>query len=125
LAAFAQIKFCKVDGGRICWIYPGNRLMPLPNVDRTFLLNRANLYFLPDDEELARPAPSPLPPHPRASNSSQPSSSHDYLDLHATLQPIQVEQASLRAYVEIEHASLRGFAQERHDELRGMIASQN
>ena len=28
LAAFEQIKFCKVDGGRICWIYHRNRLMP-------------------------------------------------------------------------------------------------
>jgi len=30
--------------------------MPLINGDRTSLLNRANLYFLPSDEELARPA---------------------------------------------------------------------
>jgi len=43
LAAFEQIKFCKVDGWCICWIYPDNRLMPLPNVDRTSLLNQANI----------------------------------------------------------------------------------
>ena len=31
--------------------------MPLLNVNHTSLLNRANLYFLPGDEELVRPAP--------------------------------------------------------------------
>jgi len=45
LAGFEQTKLCRVDGGRICWIYPGNWLMPLPNVERTSLLNRVNLYF--------------------------------------------------------------------------------
>ena len=51
LVAFEQIKFCKVDGRRICWIYRGNRLTPLPNVDCTCLLNLANLYFFSGDEE--------------------------------------------------------------------------
>ena len=32
-AAFEQMKFCSVDGVRSHWIYPRNRLMPLPNVD--------------------------------------------------------------------------------------------
>jgi len=27
------MNFCKVDGGRLCWIYPGDQLLPLPNVD--------------------------------------------------------------------------------------------
>ena len=65
LTALKQMKFCTVDRGRICWIYPKNWLMPLPNVDRTFLLNEDNIYFLPGDKELARPTP---PPHPRASS---------------------------------------------------------
>jgi len=80
--------------------------MPLPNVDCTSLLNRANLYFLPKDEELARPVPPPPPPDTRASSSSQSSSSHDYADSYATLRSIQEEQASLRAYVETEHVTL-------------------
>jgi len=99
--------------------------MPLPDVDRTSLLNQTNLYFLPGDEELARPTPLPLPTDPRASSSSQPSSSHDYPDLLANLQSIKVEQASLWVYIETEHASLWGYVQEHHDELHGMIASQN
>jgi len=45
LAAFEQMKFCKVDGGRICWIYPGNWLMPLPNIDRTSLEPGQSLLF--------------------------------------------------------------------------------
>jgi len=44
--------------------------MPLANVDRTTLLNQANLYFSPADEELARPAPPPPPTHPKASGYS-------------------------------------------------------
>ena len=88
LAAFEQIKFCKVDGGRICWIYPGNRLISLSNVDRTSLLNRVNLYFLLGYDELVRPAQPPPPTHPRVSSSSQPSSSHDYLDLDTILPSI-------------------------------------
>jgi len=30
LVTFEQMKFCKVDGGRICLIYPRNLLMPPP-----------------------------------------------------------------------------------------------
>jgi len=50
LAAFEQMKFFTVDGGRTCWIYPGNRLLHLPNVDRTTLLNPDNLSFMVGDE---------------------------------------------------------------------------
>ena len=39
LATFKQMEFCIVDAGHICWIYPGNRLMPRPNINHTFLLN--------------------------------------------------------------------------------------
>jgi len=47
-----QIKFYKVEVGRISWIYPGSCLMPLPNVELTALFNRASLYYLPSDEGL-------------------------------------------------------------------------
>jgi len=63
LVAFKQMKFCTVKGSRTCWIYPGNMLIPPPNVDRTTLLNLDNLSFIPGDEELVHPAPPP-PPHP-------------------------------------------------------------
>jgi len=49
LAASEQMKFCKVDGGCICWICPGNQLIPLPNVDRISPLNWANLYSISGD----------------------------------------------------------------------------
>jgi len=32
-AAFEIMSFCKAEAGRLCWIYPGDRLLPLPNVD--------------------------------------------------------------------------------------------
>jgi len=99
--------------------------MPLPNVARTMLLNRANLYFLPDDKELARPTPTPPPTYLRASSSSQPSSSLNFTGLHTTLQSIQEEKAPLQAYIQVEDTALHDFIQERHDELRRMIASQN
>jgi len=88
LAAVEQMKFCKVNGRRICWIYPGNRLMPLPHADCISLVNRANLYLLPGDEELARPTPRP---YPRASSSSKASSSLDFSNMDATLRSIQEE----------------------------------
>jgi len=47
LATFKQMKFCTMEGGRMCWIYPGNRFIPLPNVDRITLLNPNNLSFVP------------------------------------------------------------------------------
>ena len=43
LAAFVM------EGGRICWIYHGNRLMPHPNVDHTTLLNPYILSFMLSD----------------------------------------------------------------------------
>ena len=52
--------------------------MPLPDVERATLLNRANLYYLSGDEELVQLVP-PLPlPQLRASSSSQQPSSSDY-----------------------------------------------
>ena len=94
-AAFEQMKFYKLDSRHIYWIYHGNRLMPSPNVDHTSLINRAHFFFLPGDEELARPSVHPSPLHPRFFSSSQPSSSNDYNNLHATLRPIQENQASI------------------------------
>jgi len=63
-ATFEIMNFCKVEAGRLCWIYPGNRLLPLPNVDRTTLLHRANLYWAPGDDEVVRPEPHNPAPHP-------------------------------------------------------------
>ena len=48
-AAFEIMNICKVEAGRLCWIYLGDRLLLLPNVDRTTLLHRGNLYWVPDD----------------------------------------------------------------------------
>ena len=62
-AAFGQIKFCTMEAGYMCWIYPGNRLMPLPIVYRNTLLSLDNLSFPPGDEELVHLA-TPLPPPP-------------------------------------------------------------
>jgi len=124
-AAFELMGFSWVRAGRLCWIYPGCQLMPLPNIECTTLHHYHNLSYLPSDEELAHPAP-PLPPPSfvEASSSSQPSYPN-HPDLEATIRSIQEEQASLRAYVASEHVALREFVQERHDELQGMIAVQN
>jgi len=51
-AGFKIMNFCKVEAGRLCWIYPGDWLLPLPNVDHTTLLHRGNLYWVPDDDEV-------------------------------------------------------------------------
>ena len=103
---FELMGFCRVEAGRLCWIYPGGRLMPLPNIERTNLRHHNNLSYLPNDEELVPPAP-PVPPPSFAgpSSSSQPSY-HDYPNIEATLRSIQEEQASLRAYVAFEHTTL-------------------
>ena len=45
LVAFEYMKFYMVEAGSVCWIYLGNRLMPLPSVDRTTLLNRTGPIF--------------------------------------------------------------------------------
>ena len=43
--------------------------MPLPNADRTTLLNPDDLPFMPGDEELAHPAPLPIPQPPLGASS--------------------------------------------------------
>ena len=60
--AFEIMNFCKVEAGRLYWIYPRDRLLLLPNVDRTTLLHWANLYWVPGDAEAVQFAP-PLPPY--------------------------------------------------------------
>ena len=76
LVAFKQMQFCKVKGGRTCWIYHRNRLMPLSNVDRTTLFNPDNFSFMLGDEELVHSATTPpSQPHLSTSSSSEPSSS--------------------------------------------------
>ena len=97
----------------MCWIYTGNRFMPLSNVDRATLLNPDNLSLMPGDEKLVSLTP-PAPPQPflSASNSSQPSSTQNYIDIHATFLSTQEEQHSSHVYVQTEHANLRDFVQE-------------
>jgi len=51
-AAFEIMNFCKVEASCLCWIYPGDRLLLLPNVDRTTLLHLANLYWVPGDDKV-------------------------------------------------------------------------
>jgi len=60
-AAFEQVNFCKVEDGRLCWIYPGDQLMLLCNVECTTLLHRANLHWVPSYAEVVHLAPL-LPP---------------------------------------------------------------
>jgi len=64
--------------------------MPLPNIERTTLLNPDKVSFMPGDEELVHPIHQPLPPpHLGTSSSSQPSSFQDYTDIHATPSPFK------------------------------------
>jgi len=51
-AAFEIMNFYKVEAARLCWIYHGDRLLPLPNVDQTTLLHRCNIYWVPNDEKV-------------------------------------------------------------------------
>ena len=73
-AAFALMKFCNVEFGRFCGIYPGDRLLPLLNVDQTTLLHWSNLRWVPNDAKVIQPAylPPPLTSYTRLSSSSQP-----------------------------------------------------
>jgi len=48
-AAFELMNFCKVEAGRLCWIYPDDRLLLFSNIDRTTLLHQANLYWIPGE----------------------------------------------------------------------------
>ena len=54
--AFEIMNFCKVDAGRLCLIYPRDRLLLLHNIDRTTLLHWANLYWVPCDAEVVQAA---------------------------------------------------------------------
>jgi len=89
-------------------------------------LHQANLYWVPNDDEVVQPAPHHPTPHSSQaglSSSSQPPPP-DYIDLQDTFRSIQEEQVSLRAFVASENATLQGFVQERHDEFCGMLATQ-
>jgi len=88
-AAYKIMNSCKVEARRLCWIYHGDRLLPLPNVDRTTLLHRANFYWIPGDDEVVQPVPHHPTPHSsqvRPSSSSQPPPA-DYNDSKAPLDP--------------------------------------
>jgi len=41
---FEIMNFCKVEAAYLCWIYLGDRLFLLSNVDRTTLFHRGNLH---------------------------------------------------------------------------------
>jgi len=74
-AAFEIMNFCKFEVEGLCWIYHHDRLLPVPNVDRTTLLHRSNLYWVPDDEEVVRPVsyhPTPHSSQAEPNSSSQP-----------------------------------------------------
>jgi len=51
-AAFEIINFCKVEAGCFCWSYPEDRLLPLPNVNQTTLLDWTNIYWVPSDAKV-------------------------------------------------------------------------
>jgi len=51
-ATFELMNFCKVGAGRLYWIYSGDRLLPLPNINQTTLLHQGNLYWIPSDAEV-------------------------------------------------------------------------
>ena len=70
-AAFEIMNFCKFEAGHLCWIYPRDWLLPLPNVDRTTLLCQGNLYRVPGDDEVVQPVPYQLAPY---SSQASPSS---------------------------------------------------
>jgi len=96
-ATFKIMNSCKIEARHLWWIYPGDRFLPLPNVDQTTLPHRINLYWVPGDEELVRPIPHHPTPY---SNQAGPSSSsrpppRNYIDLQDTLKSIQEEQVSL------------------------------
>ena len=126
LTAFEIMNFCKVEAGRLCWIYPRDWRLPLPNVDRTTLLHRGNLYWVLGDDEVVRPVPHQPAPHSSQVGSS--SSSHppppNCSDIQDTLRFIQEEQVSLREFVASKSVALWDFALERYDELRGLLAFQ-
>ena len=46
-AVFQIMNFCKVEAGRLCWIYLADRLLLLANVNRTTLL-----HWVPGDDEV-------------------------------------------------------------------------
>jgi len=82
-AAFEIMNLCKDEAGRLCWIYPRDRLLPLPNVDCATLLHQGNLYSVPSDGEVVQPIPQQPVPHSSQtgpSSSSQPPSP-DYSDI--------------------------------------------
>ena len=56
------MKFYNVETSKLCWIYLRKCLVPLNNVEMTTLLHRANLSWLPCDDEALHPAPLPPPP---------------------------------------------------------------
>jgi len=96
-AAFEIINFCKFEASRLCWICLEDQPLLLPNVDRTTVLHRGNLYWVPGDEEVVRPAPHYPAPHSSQvgpSSSSQPPHP-DYSNIQDTLRSIQEEQVSL------------------------------
>ena len=82
-AAFEIMNFSKAEAGRLCWIYPEDRLVPVFNVDQTTLLHWANLCWVPSDDKVVQPTPhhpAPYSSQARPNSSSQPPPP-DYTDL--------------------------------------------
>jgi len=46
------MNFCNAEAIHLCWIYHGDQLLPLPNVDQTTLRHGCNLYSVSSDEEV-------------------------------------------------------------------------
>jgi len=59
-ATFQIMNFCKVEAGHLRWIYLREQLLPLPNVDRTTLYHRGNLYWVPNYDEVPTNLPLTL-----------------------------------------------------------------
>jgi len=115
--AFEQMKSHKVKVGRLSWIYPRSRLLPLGSPYFTRITFHGYLVMLLlSFLQLLNPSVLSMMAlvHPPSlllwlwGSSSHPE-----------------EQASLRTYVETEHAAICDFIQKWCDELCGMMASQD
>lgn len=111
LSALESMRMVLPSSGRFKWIYPNEKTLDLPCVERTSLENPVNLLYQPtprtggaSTSRVSRPPPPPQ-------------STFDYALLYSSVESIRQEQASLRA----SHNAVRAS----QDELRGMFVDQN